>query len=111
MLTRLLAASRVQEDQSVDFEFDWDPAKREAKLQKHDVDFRDAIAVFNDAQHILIDTTRPEFGERRTQAIGRVGATLLSVIFTDRGEHRRIISARRTRTDERERYRESAESP
>jgi uncharacterized DUF497 family protein len=91
-------------------EFDWDPAKREANLEKHDIDFRDAIAVFNDSQHILEDATRPEFGERRTKAIGRVGSTLPCVIFTERGEHRRIISARRTRRDERERYRQGAEA-
>ncbi|MBW3631955.1 MAG: BrnT family toxin [Chloroflexi bacterium] len=56
-------------------EFDWDPAKREANLGKHGIDFRDAIAVFKDAQHILEDTSRSEFGERRTKAIGRVGST------------------------------------
>lgn len=95
----------------MDLEFEWDPPERETNLRKHGDDFRDAIAVFNAAQHVLEDVTRPEFGERRTKAIGRVGATLIAVIFTDRGMHRRIISARRTRKDERERYRQSAESP
>ena len=90
--------------------FDWDPVKREANLQKHEVDFLDAVEVFDDAQRILEDTTRPEHGEQRTKAIGRVGAALLCVIFTDRGEERRIISARRARRDERERYRQSAEA-
>jgi uncharacterized DUF497 family protein len=91
-------------------EFDRDSVKREINLRKHGIDFRDAILVFNDAQHILEDAIRPEFGEHRTKAIGRVGATLLFVIFTDRGQYRRIISARRTRKDERERYRQGAES-
>jgi uncharacterized DUF497 family protein len=93
-----------------DFAFDWDPAKREINLQKHDIDFRDAIAVFEDAQHMLENTTRPEHGERRTKVIGRAGALLICVIFTDRGEVRRIISARRASRNERERYRQSAES-
>jgi uncharacterized DUF497 family protein len=96
----------------VDWElrFEWDPAKRVVNLRKHDIDFRDAIAVFDDSQVVFEDASRPEHGERRTKAIGSVGATLICVIFTDRGERRRIISARRTRRDERERYRQSAET-
>ena len=90
--------------------FEWDPAKREVNLLKHDIDFRDAIAVFDDSQVVYEDASRPEHGERRTKAIGRVGGALICVIFTDRGERRRIISARRTRRDERERYRQSAET-
>lgn len=91
-------------------EFDWDPAKREINLQKHEIDFVDAVAVFRDTQHIREDTTRPEHGEQRTKAIGRAGSMLICVIYTDRGDRRRIISARRARRDERERYRKSAES-
>ena len=90
--------------------FEWDPAKQEVNLQKHGIDFLDAIALFDDSQVVFEDASRPEHGERRTKAIGRVGATLLCVIFTNRGERRRIISARRTRRDERERYRQSAET-
>jgi uncharacterized protein len=90
--------------------FNWDPAKREANLQKHGLDFFDVVAVFNDSQHLNEDATRPEHGERRTKAIGRVGALMVCVIYTDRGEIRRIISARRARRDERERYRQSAET-
>ncbi len=91
-------------------EFVWDPAKRETNLRKHEIDFVDAVAVFKDAQCVLEDTTRPEHGEVRVKAIGRVGPALISVIYTDRGEQRRIISARRAKRDERERYRQSAES-
>jgi uncharacterized protein len=90
--------------------FNWDPAKREANLQKHGLDFFDVVAVFNDSQHLNEDATRPEHGERQTKAIGRVGALMVCVIYTDRGEIRRIISARRARRDERERYRQSAET-
>ncbi len=97
-------------EQHPELPFEWNPAKRETNLDKHGIDFRDAIALFDDGQIIFEDATRPEFGERRTKAIGRIGTTLLCVIFTDRGERRRIISARRTRKDERERYRQSAEA-
>ena len=90
--------------------FDWDPAKREVNLQKHGLDFFDAVAVFNDLQRLNEDVTRPEHGEQRTKTIGRVGALMICVIYTDRDEIRRIILARRARRDERKRYRQSAET-
>lgn len=91
-------------------EFEWDESKREGNIEKHDLDFRDAIAVFDEAQCVFEDVTRPEYGEIRRKAIGRLGTSLVCVIFTDRGAVRRIISARRTRRNEREQYRQSAES-
>ncbi len=97
----------------MDFEeldFDWDPAKRVTNLQKHGVDFARATVVFRDSQVVDEDSTRPEHGEIRRKAIGRVGSQLLCVIYTDRDGVRRIISARRAKRNERERYRKSAES-
>jgi uncharacterized DUF497 family protein len=97
-------------DQEPVLRFDWDPAKNRSNRQKHGFGFPQAAEVFNDSQVLVEDATRPEHGERRSKAIGRVGAVILCVIFTDRGEFRRIISARRARRDERERYRQSAEA-
>ena len=91
-------------------EFDWDESKRDGNIEKHEIDFRDAVAVFADAQCVFEDVTRPEYGEIRIKAIGRMGTSLICVIFTDREDVRRIISARRTRKNEREQYRTSAES-
>jgi uncharacterized DUF497 family protein len=93
-----------------DRQFDWDPAKRQINLDKHGLDFRRAVEVFNDPRHIVEDTTRPEHGEVRRKAIGRIGQLMVCVIFTDRNGVRRIISARRARRDERERYCQSAET-
>ena len=90
--------------------FDWDPVKADANFRKHGLEFPDAAAVIDDAQHLIEDVTRPEFGERRTKAIGRVGMLIVGVIYTDRNDVRRIISARRASRSERERYRQSAES-
>jgi uncharacterized protein len=91
-------------------EFEWDESKRESNICKHEIDFRDAVAVFDDARCVFEDVTRPEYGEIRNKAIGRMGARVICVIFTDRGDVRRIISARRSRRNEREQYRKSAES-
>ncbi len=94
----------------MDFEFDWDPAKRETNLAKRQLEFPRTVEVFNDPQHVDEVSTRPEHGEPRRKAIGRVGRLIVCVIYTDRDGVRRIISARRASRNERERYRQSAES-
>jgi len=37
---------------------------------------------------------RQDYGERRVRAIGEVNGVVLHIVFTDRGDVRRIISAR-----------------
>jgi hypothetical protein len=91
-------------------DFDWDPAKRETNLAKHDLDFRRVVAVFDDPLYLDEDSTQADHGEIRRKAIGRVGQLIVCVVYTDRGPKRRIISARRARRDERERYRHRAET-
>jgi len=66
---------------------------------------RNAIAL--DPYHLEEDSTREEFGEERSRAIGMMGSKIVTVIDTDRPERRRIISARRARKDERARYDQS----
>lgn len=94
----------------LELEFEWDPVKDAANEQKHGIAFEEAQAVFRDPQVLIEDATRPEYGEQRSKAIGRVGTFMIAVIFTDRHMRRRIISARRAKRNERERYRQSAES-
>lgn len=85
-------------------EFEWDPAKDAANLEKHGFGFADAVAVFADPDRLEEDSTRPEFGEVRGQAIGWSEFGIVTVVFTDRGGYRRIISARKAHRDERARY-------
>ncbi len=85
-------------------EFEWNQSKNERNVGKHRISFQDAILVFNDPRRLEIDTTRPEHGEQGSKAIGNVGPFVIAVIFTTRGDHRRIVSARRVRTDERRAY-------
>lgn len=80
-------------DQGAGLEFEWDPVKDAANERKHGFSFEDAKAVFRDPQHLVEDVTKPEYGERRSKAIGRLGVFIVAVIFTDRHDHRRIISA------------------
>jgi uncharacterized DUF497 family protein len=91
-------------------EFEWDPAKDASNVQMHGVSFEDAKRVFDDPQHLIEVSSGRDFGEPRRLAIGRIGSFVITVVFTDRFERRRIISARRAKRSERERYRQSAES-
>lgn len=91
--------------------FDWDPDKREANLEKHGVDFVDAVEIFV-VPHVVLDSPRKE--EDRHVAIRPLpsevvphqwSGPLTTVAFHRRGSVIRLISARRARIDEREQYR------
>ena len=87
-------------------QFEWDLTKDAANIAKHELGFGEATAVFDDPHVLLEDSTKPEHGEVRWRAIGVVDGRMLTVIFTDRPTGCRIISARKARNDERERYRQ-----
>jgi uncharacterized protein len=91
--------------------FDWDPAKDALNKAKHGIDFTDASTVFDDPWHVVVDSTRSEFDERRAKAVGRAGPHIVTVIFTDRDDRRRIISARRASRDERRAYHQGTTPP
>ena len=89
--------------------FDWDEAKRAANLIKHKVDFELAKRVFNDPCRIEIEDESMDYGETRIIVIGfATDILLLSVIYTERGECIRSISARRATPKERRLYHESS---
>jgi uncharacterized DUF497 family protein len=80
----------------VDALFEWDEAKAEANYQKHGVDFATAEDAFEDAFAIEKPDPRSEaYGEERVLLTGMANGVLLTVVYTERGESIRIISARR----------------
>jgi uncharacterized protein len=86
-------------------EFEWDPKKAAANFVKHGIDFVAAIAVFDDPNCVIEDSSRPEHGEVRQIAIGKLlDGRIVTVVFTDRGDFRRIISVRTARRYERRKY-------
>jgi uncharacterized DUF497 family protein len=85
-------------------EFEWDEAKANGNLAKHGVSFEYATRVFLDPDMLEIDVSRAEDKELRRKAIGVVEGRLYVVVFTDRGEVRRLISARRTNAMEQRAY-------
>ena len=90
-------------------QYEWDDNKNEANLVKHKIDFSTAIAVFEDPNRLEEDSTKPEYEEVRIKTIGKVNAFVfvLTVVYTNRDEKRRIISARPANKAERQKYNES----
>lgn len=81
-------------------EFEWDDAKAAENFAKHQVSFWFARYVFADPEMVVIDTIRPEDGECRYKAVGRINGKLYVVVFVMRDEVCRLISARRTNAKE-----------
>ena len=84
--------------------YEWDEAKREANLVKHGVDFMDALEVFADPLRVERVNRRREYAEERREVLGMVRDQMLFVVYTLRGEVRRLISARRASRNERRAY-------
>ena len=86
-------------------DFEWDPAKAAANIRKHGVSFEQAALAFRDLFSVeWIDTTREGYGEERVILLGTSQGQILAVVYTEREERIRIISARRATKDEQDRY-------
>lgn len=83
--------------------FEWDESKRILNLTKHGIDFVDAIKIFQDTARIELKSER--HGEQRLQTIGMIeDITIILVVYIDRNEKKRLISARRASKKERDAY-------
>lgn len=83
--------------------FEWDETKNEANKKKHKISFETAVHVFDDPDYIEMYDFEHSEDEERFIAIGRVG-NILFVVFVERGENIRIISARLATDTEKELY-------
>lgn len=92
------------------FTFEWDLEKAESNYRKHGISFETASHVFDDPFAIeVIDPLSDEYGEERVLITGRAQSLILVVVYTERDEHIRIISARRaTKAEYDEYYRQNA---
>ena len=82
----------------------YDPAKRAETLLRRGLDFEDAATVFVGPQLTRLDE-RANYGEDRYQTYGLLGDQLVMVVWTPRGDSRRIISMRLCHDDEEARVR------
>ena len=82
-------------------EFEWDEEKNKANIRKHKISFEIATKVFGDMMRIEAYDQRHSMLEDRYATIGYVGKFLF-VVYTDRGDVTRMISARKASPEEKE---------
>lgn len=87
----------------MDLQFEWDEEKDRINQEKHGISFETASYVFQDEFYIEMYDFEHSVEEDRYIAIGKVG-DLLFVVFTERGERIRLISARAATERERRLY-------
>ena len=83
--------------------FEWDEDKNSINKEKHKISFETAVYVFNDPYYIEMFDFEHSIDEDRYIVIGKVGEVLF-VVFTERKDVIRLISARLATNAERELY-------
>ena len=85
-------------------EFEWDIAKAAANFRKHGISFEEAIYAFGDPLMVEELDDKEDYGEDRIIAYAMGKTEILTIIYTQRGEFARIISARRATRNEQNDY-------
>jgi uncharacterized DUF497 family protein len=88
----------------MNLEFEWDPVKAQANLRKHRVPFLKACEVFKDVNRLERLDSSGQYDEERRIVLGLVEQTILSVVYTQRDQRIRLISARRATRNEQRSY-------
>ena len=88
-------------------EFEWDEAKSEWTRRHRGFSFEEAARIFAHPVQTILDERR-DYGEQRFIAIGETEGEVLVIVYTDRAEVRRIISARPASRKERRLWRSFA---
>ena len=93
----------VQKMEDILLTFEWDEEKNRINKNKHGIDFETAMLVFNDMERIEIYDVEHSVAEDRYSTIGMV-KDVLFVVYTERKEKIRLISARLATKKERSIY-------
>lgn len=88
-------------------EFEWDRRKSDTNLAERGFGFDFAALIFEGSTIEEVDGRR-DYGEVRVQALGEVDGLVLMVVYTDRGDVRRIMSARLANRKEKALWQSSA---
>jgi uncharacterized protein len=83
---------------------EWDNEKAAANWRAHGVAFHHAIKAFRDPFGVEWIDDRVNYGEERVNLLGMCDGVILHVTYTERGEHIRLISARRAEKHEQDHY-------
>lgn len=85
--------------------YQWDREKAATNLNKHGIDFADAVSVFSDDLAITVTDQRSEEERFITIGMDALGRVLV-VVYTWRDSEIRLISARKATRQERTQYEE-----
>ena len=83
--------------------FEFDHAKSASNKQKHGIDFEEAQELWEDENGLEV-SARNQAGERRWARVAWWQGRVWFCVYTMRGEKVRIITVRRAREYEEERY-------
>ena len=85
--------------------FEWDDNKEQSNIKKHGIDFETASHVFDGYYIDIYDEKHSDF-EDRYIAIGIINqiTCIVTVVYTERVNKIRIISARKATKEERKMY-------
>jgi len=87
--------------------FEWDSVKNIANIRKHNIDFNDAIEIF---QHSVVSSidTKERYGEERWISIGQMQNLTIVIVHVECvNDIIRIISARKATKREKKYYEET----
>lgn len=84
-------------------EIEFDAAKSRRNIARRGLAF-DRVSDFDFDTALIVEDDRRDYGEVRYRAIGRMGAYVVAVVFTMRGEALRVISLRHANKKERQTY-------
>ena len=87
-----------------DDEFEWDEKKATENYAKHGIDFEHAKLVFNDIYAVERFDDSVPYGEDRFTILGMAEGVILFVVYTERADRIRLISARRATRHEQNDY-------
>ena len=97
----LMEKQKQQTDEKSRFYLETAPRKNDANIEKHGLDFVDVVLVFQDSYARIEYDPKHSEGEERYRITGSIkGISVVVVIFTDRNNVTRIISARRATRQE-----------
>lgn len=82
---------------------EFDSIKREKTLAERGLDFVRAGEVFA-GRHFTGEDRREDYSEPRMISVGRLDGRMVILVWTPRGEVRRIISMRKANEREQQRY-------
>ena len=82
-------------------QYEWDGAKRQSNITKHNVDFEEAKEFDWSGSKT---SSSPRHGEVRYVTVGQIGSRLHVMVWLPRGDHIRIVSLRKANMREVRKY-------